>query len=145
MNKNIMDKLIEWRNSKVRKPLILRGSNQLLKSNIIEQFWKKNYNEIAYFHCKNNIELYNLFNNEKSPQKILEQLSIIFGKPLIPETTLVVFDDIQECPKVLASLKYFNEKANEYHIICTGSSIGILLANRSFAVGNVDLLDIERI
>lgn len=142
MNKDVMKKLIAWKNSKDIKPLILRGAKSINKIDIIQQFGNENYNEFAYFNFKDNTELKNLFNTEKDVLKILNQLSVIFGKSILPKTTLIVFDNIQECPNVLNSLKYFNEKAKEYHIICTGFSLGILLANRSFAACNVKIIDI---
>ena len=142
MNKEINQKLIEWKNNADRKPLILRGSKQINKLKIVQQFGNENYDDIAYFNFKDNTKLCNLFTNFENPIILLEHLSSISGKLIIPEKTLIIFDEIQECPNVLNSLKYFYEKSNEYHIICIGSSLGRLLADRSFSIGNVQLLDI---
>lgn len=141
MNRKIMKKLIEWKNDKVRKPLILRGARQVGKTYIIKQFGKENYDSVAYFNFDHDKELYNLFENTKDPTRILEQLAFIYGKAIVPGKTLIVFDEIQECPNALNSLKYFEEEANEYHIISAGSLLEIRLLHTSFPVGKVDFLD----
>lgn len=142
MNKNVMEKLVEWKNSKTITPVILRGTKSINKIDIIQQFGNENYDEIAYFDFSSNTELKNLFNTEKNILKILNHLSVMFGKSILPKTTLIVFDNIQECPSILNFLKDFNEKIDEYHIICTGFSLGVLLASRSFASCNVKIIDI---
>lgn len=141
MYRKIMQDLIKWKNSTDRKPLILRGARQVGKTYIIGQFGKENYEGVAYFNFDHDTELYNLFENTKDPKRILEQLAFIYGKAIIPGKTLVVFDEIQECPNALNSLKYFKEEANEYHIISAGSLLGIRLSHTSFPVGKVDFLD----
>ncbi len=130
--------LIKWKNDKNRKPLILGGARQVGKTYIIKQFGKENYEGVAYFNFDHDIELYNLFESTKDPTRILEQLSFIYGKAIVPGKTLIVFDEIQECPNALNSLKYFEEEANEFHIISAGSLLGI---HTSFPVGKVDFLD----
>lgn len=142
MKRFIMDKLIEWKNSKYRKPLILKGARQVGKTYILKQFGKENYNDIAYFNFDHDENLYNLFKNTKDPKRILEQLSFVYGKAILPGKTLIFFDEIQECPNALNSLKYFNEEANEYHIVCAGSLLGIRLSHTSFPVGKVDFMDL---
>lgn len=141
MDRKIMKKLIEWKNDKSRKPLILRGARQVGKTYIIKKFGKENYDGVAYFNFDHDKELYNLFENTKDPLRILEQLSFIYGKAIIPEKTLIVFDEIQECPNALNSLKYFEEEAKQYHVISAGSLLGIRLSHTSFPVGKVDFLD----
>lgn len=141
MERKIMKKLIEWKNDHNRKPLILRGARQVGKTYILKQFGKENYNNVAYFNFDHDQELYQLFENTKDPKRILEQLSFVNGEAIIPEKTLIIFDEIQECPNALNSLKYFNEEANEYHIISAGSLLGIRLSHTSFPVGKVDFLD----
>ena len=141
MERKIMKKLIEWKNDHNRKPLILRGARQVGKTYIIKQFGKENYNNVAYFNFDHDQELYQLFENTKDPKRILEQLSFVNGEAIIPEKTLIIFDEIQECPNALNSLKYFNEEANEYHIVSAGSLLGIRLSHTSFPVGKVDFLD----
>lgn len=141
MYRKIMNKLIEWKNDINRKPLILRGARQVGKTYIIKQFGEENYEGVAYFNFDHDIELYNLFESTKDPNRILEQLAFIYGKSIIPEKTLIVFDEIQECPNALNSLKYFEEEAKDYHIISAGSLLGIRLSHTSFPVGKVDFLD----
>lgn len=141
MYRNIITKLIEWKNDKDRKPLILRGARQVGKTYIIKEFGEENYEGVAYFNFDHDTELYELFENTKDPDRILEQLAFIYGKAIKPEKTLIVFDEIQECPNALNSLKYFQEEANGYHIISAGSLLGIRLSHTSFPVGKVDFLD----
>ena len=136
-----MKKLISWKNDIDRKPLILRGARQVGKTYIIKQFGKENYEGVAYFNFDQDTELYNMFENTKDPKRILEQLSFVYGKAIIPGKTLIVFDEIQECPNALNSLKYFEEEAKQYHIISAGSLLGIRLSHTSFPVGKVDFLD----
>ena len=137
----ILNELIKWKISKYRKPLILKGARQIGKTYILKQFGEENYEGVAYFNFDHDEDLYNLFNNTKDPKRILEQLSFIYGKAIIPGKILIIFDEIQECPNALNSLKYFQEEANEYHIVCAGSLLGIRLSNTSFPVGKVDFLN----
>ena len=141
MKRFILEQLIKWKESKYRKPLIIKGARQIGKTYILKQFGKENYEGVAYFNFDHDEDLYNLFNNTKDPKRILEQLSFIYGKAIIPGKTLLIFDEIQECPNALNSLKYFNEEANEYHIVCAGSLLGIRLSHTSFPVGKVDFLN----
>ena len=141
MQRFILKKLIEWKESKYRKPLILKGARQVGKTYILKQFGKENYEGVAYFNFDHDEDLYNLFENTKDPKRILEQLAFIYGKAIIPGRTLIIFDEIQECPNALNSLKYFYEEANEYHIACAGSLLGIRLSHTSFPVGKVDFLN----
>ena len=137
----IIEKLKEWKESKYRKPLILKGARQVGKTYILKQFGEENYEGVAYFNFDHDEDLYNLFENTKDPKRILEQLSFIYGKAIMPEKTLIIFDEIQECPNALNALKYFYEEANEYHIACAGSLLGIRLSHTSFPVGKVDFLN----
>ena len=137
----ILEKLINWKNSKYRKPLILKGARQIGKTYILQQFGRENYEGVAYFNFDHDEDLYNLFTNTKNPKRILEQLAFIYGKAIIPGKTLIIFDEIQECPNALNSLKYFQEEANEYHIVCAGSLLGIRLSHTSFPVGKVEFLN----
>lgn len=142
MERFIMKKLINWKNSKNRKPLILKGARQVGKTYILKQFVKENYEGIAYFNFDHDENLYNLFENTKDPKRILEQLTFIYGKAILPEKTLIFFDEIQECPNALNSLKYFQEEANQYHIVCAGSLLGIRLSHTSFPVGKVEFMNL---
>ena len=141
MKRFILDKLIKWKDSKYRKPLILKGARQIGKTYILKQFGEENYEGVAYFNFDHDEDLYNLFSNTKDTKRILEQLSFIYGKAILPEKTLIIFDEIQECPNALNSLKYFQEEANEYHIVCAGSLLGIRLSHTSFPVGKVEFLN----
>ena len=141
MKRFILDKLVKWKESKYRKPLILKGARQIGKTYILKQFGEENYEGVAYFNFDHDEDLYNLFRNTKNPKRILEQLSFIYGKAILPEKTLIIFDEIQECPDALNSLKYFQEEANEYHIACAGSLLGIRLSHTSFPVGKVEFLN----
>ena len=141
MRRFIIEKLKEWKESKYRKPLILKGARQVGKTYILKQFGEENYEGVAYFNFDHDEDLYNLFENTKDPKRILEQLAFIYGKAIMPEKTLIIFDEIQECPNALNSLKYFYEEANEYHIACAGSLLGIRLSHTSFPVGKVEFLN----
>ena len=141
MRRYIKDKLIEWKNRKDRKPLILKGARQVGKTYILKEFGKEEYENIAYFNFDHDENLKELFTNTKDPKRILEQLVFVLGTAIKPEKTLIIFDEIQECPDALNSLKYFQEEATEYHIICAGSLLGIKLSHTSFPVGKVEYLE----
>ena len=141
MKRNIKKELIKWKESKSRKPLILRGARQVGKTYILKEFGKENYENVAYFNFDNDEELANVFTHTKDPKRILEQLALVSEDVIKPENTLIIFDEVQECPNALNSLKYFNEDANEYHIIAAGSLLGIRLSHTSFPVGKVEFLD----
>ena len=141
MYRKIMEKLINWKEDKDRKPLILRGARQVGKTYILKQFGKENYEGIVYCNFDHDMQLHSIFENTKDPVSILEQLSFVYGKAIVPEKTLIIFDEIQECPNALNSLKYFEEEANEYHVVSAGSLLGIRLSHTSFPVGKVDFLD----
>lgn len=141
MKRFIAEKLVKWKESKNRKPLILRGARQVGKTFILKEFGEKYYDSVAYFNFDHDDGLSSLFNNTKDPKRILEQLALISGKKINPETTLIIFDEVQECPDALNSLKYFKEEAPLYHVVCAGSLLGIKLSKTSFPVGKVEFLD----
>ena len=120
MKRFITEKLLKWKNSTNRKPLIIRGARQVGKTYVLKEFGDKNYENVAYFNFDHDENLSNLFNNTKDPKRIIEQLSLAIGKKINPITTLIIFDEIQECPSALNSLKYFCEEANDYHVACAG-------------------------
>lgn len=142
MQRFIMEKLIAWKNSKDRKPLILKGARQVGKTYILKEFGAKYYDNVAYFNFDHDEGLSELFLNTKDPKRIMEQLSLASDKKINPGTTLIIFDEIQECPNALNSLKYFQEEANEYHIACAGSLLGIRISKTSFPVGKVEFLNL---
>lgn len=141
MKRFITEKLVKWKESKDRKPLILRGARQVGKTFILKEFGEKYYDTVAYFNFDHDDGLSSLFSNTKNPKRILEQLTLINGKKINPETTLIIFDEVQECPDALNSLKYFKEETPLYHIVCAGSLLGIKLSKTSFPVGKVEFLD----
>ena len=141
MRRYIKEQLIKWKNRNDRKPLILKGARQVGKTYILKEFGNEEYDNVAYFNFDHDEALKNLFLSTKDPKRILEQLVFVAGKPIMPEKTLIIFDEIQECPDALNSLKYFNEEANEYHIACAGSLLGIKLSHASFPVGKVEYLE----
>ena len=110
MRRFIIEKLKEWKESKYRKPLILKGARQVGKTYILKQFGEENYEGVAYFNFDHDEDLYNLFENTKDPKRILEQLAFIYGKAIMPEKTLIIFDEIQECIPSLDSTENIVEE-----------------------------------
>ena len=128
--------------SNSRKPLILKGARQVGKTYILKEFWKDNYENVVYFNFDHDEGLADLFINTKNLKRIIEQLTLVNGKKIEPEKTLIIFDEIQECSNALNTLKYFCEEVPEYHIVCAGSLLGISLSRTSFPVGKVDFLNL---
>lgn len=141
MKRKISNWLIEWKNNKYRKPLILQGARQVGKTYSALSFGKEYYKNSVYLNFENNRDLCNIFERDLEPERIIKELSIISGKSIFKEDTLIFFDEIQACERALTSLKYFNEKANDYHIIAAGSLLGVAVnrENYSFPVGKVDI------
>lgn len=143
LKRNAIQTLIEWKSSKDRKPMVLKGARQVGKTWLMKEFGKNNYDNYVYFNFDEVDELKSIFEANKNPQRIIELLSLIAGQKIFPGKTLIIFDEIQECSQALNSLKYFKENTNEYHIIAAGSLLGTLLAQpKSYPVGMVNLLDI---
>lgn len=143
MRRNAIEDLIRWKNNDERKPMVLKGARQVGKTWIMKEFGKNYYDNFVYFNFDEEDELKSIFETNKNPQRIIDLLSMIAEEKILPEKTLIIFDEIQECPEALNSLKYFKEKANEYHVIAAGSLLGTLLAKpKSYPVGMVNLLDI---
>lgn len=143
MKRNAINDLIKWKQDEERKPLVLRGARQVGKTWLMKEFGKNYYESYVYFNFDEEDELKSIFEVNKNPQRIVELLSMIAGEKILPETTLIIFDEIQECSAALNALKYFKEKANEYHVIAAGSLLGTLLAQpKSYPVGMVNLLDV---
>ena len=142
MQRFILEDLVKWKNSKYRKPLILKGVRQVGKT-YIKEFGKLYYENTAYFNFDENIEYREFFEKTKDTKRILQNLMLISGEKIEPEKTLIIFDEVQNSPDVINSLKYFCENTPEYHIVCAGSLLGITLAKpSSFPVGKVDFLNI---
>lgn len=143
MKRNAILELVQWKNSPERKPMVLRGARQVGKTWLMKEFGQNYYDNYVYFNFDEEDELKSIFETNKNPHRIIELLSMISDEKIEPEKTLIIFDEIQECPEALNTLKYFKEKANEYHVIAAGSLLGTLLAKpKSYPVGMVNLLDI---
>ncbi|MCL2860519.1 MAG: AAA family ATPase [Oscillospiraceae bacterium] len=144
MRRNALLKLLEWKDSNRRKPLIIRGARQVGKSWLMkEEFAKKYYDDYIYISFDKELEAKKIFAETKDPKILLERISLYKNKPILSEKTLLIFDEIQDCPEAIGSLKYFNEEANEYHIVSAGSLLGTYLAkDTSFPVGKVNLLSL---
>ena len=143
MKRDAIQAMINWKNDEERKPLVLRGARQVGKTWLMKEFGRRCYKSSVYFNFDEEAQLKSIFETDKNPQRIIELLSMISGKKILPGETLLIFDEIQECPEALNTLKYFKEKANEYHVVAAGSLLGTLLATpKSYPVGMVNLLDI---
>ena len=121
MERLLYKDLLKWKDSKDRKPLILKGVRQCGKTWLLKEFGKNNYENVAYFNFEGNEALQERFNENLDVTRIIEELSILNNKKIHPEKTLIIFDEIQFCNKALTSLKYFCENAPEYHVVCAGS------------------------
>ena len=123
--------------------MVLKGARRVGKTWLMKEFGKNYYKSFVYFNFDEEDELKSIFETNRNPQRIIELLSMIAGEKIYPEDTMIIFDEVQECPEALNALKYFKEKANEYHVIAAGSLLGTLLAKpKSYPVGMVNLLDI---
>ena len=144
LKRNAIQILINWKASDDRKPMVLKGARQVGKTWLMKEFGRSCYDSAVYFNFDEEDQLKSIFEANKNPHRIIELLSLIAGEKIVPGETLIIFDEIQECPEALNSLKYFKEKANEYHVIAAGSLLGTLLAQpKSYPVGMVNLLDIS--
>ncbi|RFT35467.1 ATPase [Bifidobacteriaceae bacterium NR017] len=144
MKRLIMSKLLAWKNSPYRKPLILKGVRQVGKTWVLKEFGKLYYKNIAYFNFDENKEYKQFFETTKSVERILQNLMLASGQKIEAENTLIIFDEVQDCPEVINSMKYFCENAPQYHVACAGSLLGITLAKpSSFPVGKVNFMQIN--
>lgn len=140
MERSIYSSLKKWKESPTRKPLILQGARQVGKTYILKEFGAREYSEVVYINCDDNNDMQNMF-VDYDVDRIIRSLSAISGISMKPSTTLLILDEIQEVERGLASLKYFCEKAPEYHVAVAGSLLGITLhEGTSFPVGKVDML-----
>lgn len=149
MDRDILQALATWKESPFRKPLILKGARQVGKTAALKEFGRLNYDNVAYFSLEkidahSPSEYAQFFSATKDPYRIIANLSLFSGSRILPESTLIVFDEIQDCPAALKSLKYFCEDAPEYHVACAGSLLGIALASEdSFPVGKVSFAEVQ--
>ena len=143
MRRDLMQKLIEWKTSSGRKPLILKGARQVGKTWLMREFGRTQYNKTAYVNFDGSDSLKQVFSDYTNVPKLLSAIKIETGVNVTAGNTLIIFDEIQECPQALTALKYFNENANEYHIIAAGSLLGVSHhAGTGFPVGKVNFLEL---
>lgn len=144
MKRDLYNALLAWKSSPRRKPLVLRGVRQSGKTWILKQFAKKEFPDFVYLNFEEDQDLHDFFSHKLDPARIIESLALYSGKPIKPESTLILFDEIQASPQALYSLKYFCEEANDYYIAAAGSLLGIRISGkRSFPVGKVNFLDLH--
>ena len=141
MRRKIYSRLLEWKNSKDRRPLMLLGARQVGKTWIMRHFGEQEYSKVVYVNCDDEPRMKQIFDLDYDIERILTTLQAITGQKATPGDTLIVLDEIQEVPRGLHSLKYFCEKAPEYHVMVAGSLLGVTLGGgESFPVGKVDML-----
>ena len=144
MKRKITSELLRWKEKKNRKPLLITGVRQCGKTYIIKEFGANEFDDIAYFNFEGNTGLQSIFDYDFNVARIIDELAnVVLGKKIIPGKTLVVFDEIQDCPRAIQSLKYFCEDMPELHLIAAGSLLGVALRNEgiSFPVGKVTRLE----
>lgn len=143
MKRDFYLKLLDWKKSGTRKPLIVKGVRQVGKTYILKEFGKNEYTNTAYFNFEDDPNLVDFFVARIQPQEIIRKLSIYSEIPIRPHDTLIIFDEIQNSPRTLTSLKYFCEDAPEFHVVAAGSLLGLKLGHASpFPVGKVNFLDL---
>jgi len=143
MEREIINDLIKWKDSNNRKPLIIHGARQVGKTYIVKEFGKLYYDNLIYVNFETNKELSSQIGDSIDAKYVINKLELFFGEKIVPEKTLIFFDEIQANERALTSLKYFCEDANEYHIIAAGSLLGIAInrENYSFPVGKVQMMN----
>lgn len=144
MERFAMNKLVEWKNKKNRKPMILKGARQVGKTWLMKEFGTRHFKYTAYVNLDNNKYMKDVFEADYDVERILMAVNIATGTKIVPNDTLIIFDEIQENPQAIASLKYFCENAPEYPIIAAGSLLGVAIHKGvSFPVGKVDTLELN--
>lgn len=144
MRRTVFNQLVKWKNKPSHKPLILQGARQVGKTWLMKEFGKQEYVKTAYINFDKNENMQNLFSKDMDVKRLLMGLSLEAGTQITPNDTLIIFDEIQENPNALNSLKYFYEQVSEYHIIAAGSLLGVALTHhgQSFPVGKVEFMTI---
>ena len=141
MKREILEKLIDWKNKPNRKPLILNGARQVGKTYILEEFGKKCFENVCKIDFNSNDNYKNIFERDFNIERIITELNAITSVKIIKGKTLIIFDEIQEVPRAITSLKYFCENAKDYVVTCAGSLLGVAIHNNtSFPVGKVNLM-----
>ena len=144
MKRKVTEELLRWKNKKNRKPLLMTGVRQCGKTYIIKEFGKNEFEDVAYFNFDGNKGIGSVFDFDLDAERILDELgNAVYGKKIVPGETLVIFDEIQDCPRAIRSLKYFCEEMPELHLIAAGSLLGVALRKEgvSFPVGKVDRIE----
>ncbi|WP_370516738.1 ATP-binding protein [Sporomusa sp. KB1] len=143
MYRTAIEVLYKWKSKKNKKPLIIRGARQVGKTWLMKEFGQTAYENQVYISFDNSQRMKDLFDVNLDVERIITGLELYAGRKINPENTLLIFDEIQEVPKALTALKYFNENAPQYHIVCAGSLLGVALHHgTSFPVGKVDFMDL---
>ena len=144
MERFILDRLLDWKLSPHRKPLIVKGVRQVGKTWALKEFGKRHYENTVYVNFDEHPEYKQFFELTKDVKRLLQNLMMATGQTIEAEKTLLIFDEVQDCPSVINSLKYFYENAPQYHVVCAGSLLGIALAKpSSFPVGKVNFLQMD--
>lgn len=143
MYRAAIEKLYRWKTSKRRKPLIIEGARQVGKTWLMKEFGSRAYADTVYINFDSNSRMAELFASDLNTDRLIMGIELHAGKKIDADNTLLLFDEVQEVPRALTSLKYFYEDAPQYHIICAGSLLGIALhGGTSFPVGKVDFLSL---
>ena len=143
MYRTAIEQLIEWKANERRKPLIIRGARQVGKTWLMKEFGDSSYEKVVYVNFDNNEQMRNLFEGSLEISRLITGLELYAGHKIDSDNTLLIFDEVQEVPKALTSLKYFNEQAPQYQIICAGSLLGVALhEGTSFPVGKIEFMDL---
>ena len=143
MNRYAEQQLLEWKNSLMRKPLLIMGARQVGKTWLMQEFGRKHYKEVAFVSFDSNENMRLAFSGGYDVQRLLLLIQAETGCQLVPGETLIIFDEIQECPQALTSLKYFCENAREQHIVAAGSLLGLQVhEGTGFPVGKVDMMNL---
>ena len=141
MERSIITQLKAWKQSPLRKPLILAGARQVGKTYILREFGKREYENVAYINCDNNPAVAGLFAEDYDMKRVLLVIGALTGQTITPGRTLIILDEIQELPRGLSALKYFREQAPEYHVAVAGSLLGVAMhRGESAPVGKADII-----
>ena len=144
MQRDALQKLIQWKNSRGRKPLIIKGARQTGKTWLMKEFGRLYYKDTIYINFENEQRFRSLFQNDFNVSRIISTLQLYYGRLIVPEDTLIIFDEIQAVEGGVTSLKYFYEDAPQYSVIAAGSLLGISIhENQSFPVGKVSFIDLH--
>lgn len=143
MYRTAIEKLLKWKQNKHRKPMIIEGARQVGKTWLMKEFGQQTYADTVYINFDSNSRMAELFASDLDTERLIMGLELYAGHKIDPDNTLLIFDEVQEVPRALSSLKYFYENAPQYHIVCAGSLLGIVLhQGTSFPVGKVDFMNL---